>query len=162
MIKKVIFFALLVSSIYYLIFPSPSFPPPPPDSLISREPADTESIYRKAYYTNLIRPEIMQYYDQTFRSPIQYRLVLPPEDAYSVIRDQTRSSFLEVIVHPWREHLYINAFVPTNPTEQININGVHYLNKVTIRYVPSHPLSRLTVLTLSVICLGFLVKQWCT
>lgn len=160
--KKIIFSVILISIIYYLILPSPSFPPPPPDSLISQEPADTESIYRTSYYTNLTRPEIMSYYDAAFRGPVQYRLNLPPEDAYAVIRDQARSSFLEVIVHPWRGHLYINTFVPTNPTEQINISGVHYLNKVTIRYVPSHPLSRLTVLTLSVICLGLLVKQWRT
>ena len=151
---------LLISIFYYLILPSPKFPDVPPGSIQSNEPADTESIYRRAYYTNLTRPEIMDYYDLAFRGLIQYRLNLPPEDAYSVIRDQTKSSFLELIVHPLRESLYINAFVPTKPTEQININGVHYLNKVTIRYLPSHPISRLTVLALSGLLLFWLKKEY--
>lgn len=158
--KKILFLIFLVSSIYYLVLSSPKFPDPPPNSIQSNEPADTETIYRRAYYTNFTRPEIMDYYDRAFRGPIQYRLNLPPEDAYSVIRDQTRSSFLEQIVHPGRESLYINAFVPTKPTEQININGVHYLNKVTVRYLPSHPISRLTVLTLSVLLLFWLKKEY--
>ncbi len=158
MIKKI----LLSAAIFYLVLPSPAFPPPPPGSFQSDEPADTESPYRRAYYTNLTRPEIMAYYDRSFRSiiPIQYRLNLPPEDAYSVIRDQTRSSFLEEIIHPWRESLYVNAFVPVKPTEQININKVHYLNKVTVHYIPSHPATRLTVLLLAGISLYWLVKEY--
>lgn len=144
----------------YLLLPSPKFPDAPSGSIQSNEPGDTESIYRRAYYTNLTRPEIMGYYDSAFRGPIQYRLNLPPEDAYSVIRDQTKSSFLELIVHPLRETLYINAFVPTKPTEQININGVHYLNKVTVRYLPSHPISRLTVLALSSLLFLWLIKEY--
>ncbi|KKU28442.1 MAG: hypothetical protein UX80_C0002G0073 [Candidatus Amesbacteria bacterium GW2011_GWA2_47_11b] len=144
----------------YLLLPAPKFPDSPPGSLQSNEPADTETIYRQAYYTNLTRPEIMDYYDQAFRGPIQYRLNLPPEDSFTVIRDQTKSSFLEQIVHPLRETLYINAFVPTKPTEQINIDGVHYFNKVTIHYLPSHPVSRLTVLALSSLLFLWLIKEY--
>ncbi len=158
--KKLILLVVLIFIGIYLVLPSPKFPEIPPGSIQSNEPADTETIYRRAYYTNLTRPEIMSYYDQAFRGPIQYRLNLPPEDAYSVIRDQTKSSFLEQIVHPLRESLYINAFVPTKPTEQININGVHYLNKVTVRYLPSHPVSRLTVLALSSLLFLWLIKEY--
>lgn len=160
--RKVIFLAILVSSIYYLVLPSPKFPDAPPGSLQSNEPADTESIYRLGYYTNLSRPELMDYYDSQFRAqiPIQYRLILPPEDSFTVIRDQTKSSYLEQIVHPLRETLYINAFVPIKPTEQININGVHYLNKVTIRYLPSHPISRLTALAMSSLLVFWLIKEY--
>ncbi len=158
--KRSVFIGLLVLIGIYLALPSPSFPSPPLGSLQSTDPADTESVYRRAYYTNFSRLEIMEYYDQTFRGPIQYRLKLPPEDAYSVIRDQTKSSFLEQIIHPGRESLYINAFVPTKPTEQINIKGVHYLNKVTVRYLPSRPISRLTVLALSSLLFLWLSKEY--
>lgn len=160
--KKILFLAILVSSIYYLVLPSPKFPEIPPGSLQSNEPADTESTYRRAYYTNLSRSEIMDYYDNAFRGqiPIQYRLNLPPEDAITVIRDQTRSSFLELIVHPGRESLYVNAFVPSKPTEEINIDKVHYLNKVIVRYLPSHPISRLTVLAMSGLLILWLVKEY--
>lgn len=144
----------------YLIWPSPKFPPAPPGSLQSLEPADTESIYRLGYYTNLTRPEIMAWYDQNYPGPIHYRLDLPPEDSSTVIRDQTRTSYLEQIIHPWRDSLYINVFVPTLPTEQINRNGIHYLNKVIVRQIPSRPITRLTVLLLTSIVTYLLLKHY--
>ncbi len=157
MIKKLI---LLVFISIYLALPPSKFPDVPPGSIQSNEPADTETIYRRAYYTNLTRQEIMEYYDRNFKNLIQYRLNLPPEDGASVIRDQTRSSFLEQIVHPWKSSLYINTFVPTKPTEQININKIHYLNKVTLRLVPSHPVSGLTVLLLTAIGFYWLMREY--
>lgn len=134
----------------YLILPAPAFPPPPPGSIQSTEPADTESIYRRAYYSNLSRSEVMAFYQRQFFLFPQIVLNHPPEEAYSLIRDQTRSSWLEQLVHPWRETLYINGFYPVKPTEQININGTRYLNKITLHYFPSHPATRLTVLLLAV------------
>ena len=163
MIKKtslILSIIFLISSIYYLIYPSPSFPPPPPDPLQSADPGDTETIYRRAYYTNLTRQEIMEYYDKNFPDLVQYRLNLPPENSQTLIRDQTKSSFLEQIVHPWKSSLYINAFVPTKPTEQININKVHYLNKVTLRFISSHSISRLTVLLLTTIGFYWLTREY--
>lgn len=135
----------------YLLIPSPGFPPPPPGSLQSQEPADTESPYRRAYYTNLSRSQLMQHYESAFDFPFQLRLNHPPEEAYSAVRDQTRSSWLEQLVNPGREKLYVNGFFPTLPTEQINISGVHYLNKITVRHIPSSAPARLTVLGLSVV-----------
>ena len=44
----------------------------------------------------------MEHYDKTFPDLIQHRLRLPPEDSPTLIRDQTKSSFLEQIVHPWK------------------------------------------------------------
>ena len=35
------------------------------------------------------------------------RLNYPPEDAQTLIRDQTQATFLEEIVHPMRESLFI-------------------------------------------------------
>lgn len=151
----------------YLLLPSPAFPNPPADARQSNEPADTESIYRRAYYTNYSREEIMKYYRSQFStSPFSHlplpivRLNYPPEEGYSLIRDQTQTSWLEELVHPWRESLYINGFYPTKPTEQINIGGVHYVNKITIRYVPSHPVTRLTALAFALLCIITLKKEY--
>lgn len=149
---------LLLFAVYYLLAPLPGFPPPSSGSFISSEPADTESIYRQAYYTNLSRSEIMAYYKSRF--PGFVRLNHPPEDAYSLIRDQTRSSWLEELVHPWKDSIYINGFYPTKATDQINIGGVHYVAKITVRYIPSHPVTRLTVLALVMIGLYFLAKEY--
>lgn len=145
MIKKVLALLLLVAAAAYLLMPEPKFPPQPPQTYKSTEPADTESIYRQAYYTNLSRQEIMDYYYAAFGG-WGLRLNLPPEDSGTVIRDQTRSSYLEEDIHPFRENLFVNGYVPTKAAEAINIGGVHYLNKVTVHYIPSSPITRLTVL----------------
>lgn len=151
---------LTVALAIYLVLPSPAFPKTPPNTLQSTEPGDMESTYRRAYYTNYSRTEIMNFYRQQFTFPLQIRLNYPPEDAYTFIRDQTKSSWLEELVHPGRESLYVNGFYPTKPTEQINIDGVHYLNKITIHYYPSQPVSRLIVLALTVLGFIWLKKEY--
>jgi hypothetical protein len=157
------FFIVLIVGIaaFYLSKPSPQFPPPPPESLQSDEPADTESVYRRAYYTNYSRSEILTFYDNQFRGSLfQFRLNYPPEEAFALIRDQTPSSWLEEIVHPGRESLFVNGFYPTKPTQQININGTHYLNKITIQIYPSRSISRLTVLLLTIVGFTWLKKEY--
>jgi hypothetical protein len=160
--KNLLFGVLLVIFLVlggYLVMPTPAFPEQPPETLRSTEPADTESIYRRSYFTNLSREELMDYYWKQMGG-WGLKLILPPEDSFTVIRDQTRSSYLEEIVHPGRDYLYVNAYVPTSPAEQINRNGIHYLNKVTIRYVPSHPVVRLTVLGLTMLLGYLLIKEY--
>jgi hypothetical protein len=160
-VLKILFFGLLLFTIYYLLLPSPSFPPPPAGALRSTEPGDVESIYRRAYFTNYSRSEILAYYSKTFSIPfLQFLENYPPEDAFSLIRDQTQSSWLQEIVHPWRESLYVNGFYPTKPTQQINRNGVHYVNKITVRYIPSSPATRLTVLALAMVAGYWLYKEY--
>ena len=159
MIKKILIFAFLISAVSYLIYPVPGFPSPPPGSLVSTEPADTESIYRKAFYTNLSREEVVSYYKNLWRGPF-IRINHPPEEAQTMIRDQTRSSWLEELVHPLKDSLYINGFYPTKPTEQININKVHYLAKITVHHFPSHPFTRLTVLLMASLSSYLLLKEY--
>ncbi len=156
---KILVTIILILAVGYLLWPSPQFPDPPPGSIQSTEPGDTESIYRRAYYTNLSREEIMAYYYQQFGG-WGLRIILPPEEAQAVIRDQTKSSYLEEVVHPGRELLYINAFVSQLPKDQININTVHYLNKVTVRMVPSHPVARFTLLLLVAGASWLLFKEY--
>ena len=143
----------------YLLLPSPKFPPLPPGSIQSTEPGDTESVNRAAYYSNLSREEVEGFYFRQFGG-WGIRQILPPEEAQSLVRDQTRSSYLEEIIHPARESLYVNAFVPTLPQDEIRVNGVKYLNKITVRYVPSQPISRLTVLLMTVVTAYLLVKEY--
>lgn len=159
MIKKITLAAVLSLAVGYALLPGPPFPAQPPNSYKSTEPADTESPLRQAYFTNMSRQELMAYYFAAFGN-WGLRLVLPPEDAYTVVRDQTRSSYLEEIVHPLHESLIVNAHVPMKPSDQINIDGVHYLNKVTIRYMPSSLATRLTVLLGTILVGYWLFKAW--
>jgi hypothetical protein len=161
--SKVLKFVLLVcicSIGIYLLLPSPGFPTPPPNVLLSNEPADTESVYRRAYYTDLSRQEIMDHYTSQFSHPLQFKINLPPEDAAMVIRDQTRSSYLEEIIHPWKESLYVNGFVPVLPADTIERNGKIYANKITVKLVPSHAISRLTVLGMTAVCVYLIFKEY--
>lgn len=151
---------IFIAALYYLWLPAPRFPTAPPGALRSQEPGDLETPYRRAFYTNYSRSEILKYYSQQFYLPGQFLLNYPPEDAFSLIRDQTHSSWLQELVHPWRESLYINGFYPTKPTEQIYIDGVHYLNKITLHYVPSTLVNRYTVLLLVAISIYFLWREY--
>lgn len=156
---KILALLLCTFAALYLIWPVPGFPQPPSGSFVSNEPADTESIYRKAYYTNLSRAEIIEYYKGQWQWPF-IRLIIPPEEAQTVVRDQTRSSWLEEFVHPGKDSLYVNGFYPTKPTEQINIDGIHYQAKITARYIPSHPVTRFTVLALAAVSTYLLIKEY--
>ena len=150
---------LLVLIGTYLALPAPTFPEPPPGSLVSVEPADTESIFRKAFYTNLSRAEIMTYYRKEFYSPLLLVLNLPPEDAAIFIRDQTRSSYLEEIVHPGKQSLFINGFVPDKIQDTIIRDNELYKSKITVRYVPSTLVTRFTVLLMIAVSTYLLVKE---
>lgn len=144
----------------YLLYPDSKFPQDLPNSLRSFEPADTETPNRRAFFTNMTREQIMDFYKRNFVGVLSYRLNYPPEEAQSLIRDQTQSSFLEEIVHFGKQSLFINGFVPTKATEQINRNGVHYTTKVTVRYVPSGFITRLTTLLLLSLVTLSLVKAY--
>lgn len=160
LIAKILCVLSLVVCALYALIPSPKFPQPPANALQSKEPADTESIYRRSYYTNYTRAEIMSYYSSQFMLPLQLRLNHPPEEAATLIRDQARSSYLEELVHPFRETLYINGFEPTKPTEQIYFGSTHYNNKITIRMIPSQAVTRLTVLFLTFITCWYFAKEY--
>lgn len=164
---KTVFLASSLILIFYLLLPDPDFPNPPPDALQSNEPADTETPLRRAYFTNATREEVMFHYkSQLEKSPLfsiplpTYRLNYPPEEAQTLIRDQTRSTFLEEIVHPFRESLFINGFEPKEEKDTIRIAGKVWRQKVTVRLVPSSRLTRLTVVVLGLVLFWIAVRDW--
>jgi len=154
------FFLFFVLFLMYLFEPSPSFPPPPPDSLQSNEPADTESDYRRAYFTDYTREQVIMHYKAHFGRLVVLRLNYPPEDAVTLIRDQTRSYYLEELVHPMRESLFINGFVPQEDKDDIWIDNRHFEQKITIRYIPTDNKIRLVIGFLAGI-LGYIIfNSW--
>ena len=149
---KIIYFIFPTLLVLYLLVPNPEFPRPPNDALQSFEPADTESPLRRAYFTDLSREEVMGHYKSQFKSSFfmginlpTYRLNYPPEEAHGIIRDQTRSTFLEEIVHPFRESLFVNGFEPKDPKDAIFIEGRSWRQKITVKFVPSNLISRIVV-----------------
>jgi hypothetical protein len=151
---SILFLALFV----YILLPSPSFPLPPQDALQSKEPADSETPLRRAYFTNLTREEAMKHYLNQFNWGL--RLNYPPEESAILIRDQTKSTFLEEIVHPLRESIYINGYEPKEPQNAINIAGLSWRQKIIVRYVPSNVLVRITTVLLTSVCIFILGREW--
>jgi len=149
---KVIYFLFSIVFLFYLSLPSPSFPRPLTDAIQSNEPADTESPLRRGYYTNSTREEALRHYEAQFQQssffgiPLPtYRLNYPPEEAQTLIRDQARSTFLEEIVHPFRESIFVNGFEPTRPQDAIFIEGRTWRQKIIIKFVPSTTFVRLAL-----------------
>jgi hypothetical protein len=139
---RVLFLVFLIFFICYLLLPTPDFPLPPTGFKQSVEPADTETPLRHGYYTDMTRSEVLDYYQNQFWG---YRLNYPPEDAQTIIRDQTKSTFLQEIVHPFRESLFINGFEPNEPQYKILVGGRVWRQKIIVRYVPSNLWVRLAV-----------------
>lgn len=145
-----IYFVFSIIFVLYLLLPNSDFPLPPPGALQSQEPADTETPFRRAYFTDFTRGEVLSYYQSQFDSNpflklniITYRLNYPPEEAQTIIRDQTRSTFLEEIVHPYRASLFVNGFEPKNPKDAIFVQDKNWRQKIIVKYVPSTGTARL-------------------
>jgi len=149
----------------YLSLPQLEFPQPPQDALQSNEPADTETILRRAYFTNYTREEVLKHYQRQLRKSYfgvnmpQYRLNYPPEESHTIIRDQTRSTFLEEIVHPMRTSLYINGFEPKDEKDSIFIENKNWRQKIIVRYIPSNVYYRLIFGVFTVIVALFMAGE---
>lgn len=162
----IIFILLLSITTSYLSIPSPSFPNPPPDSVQSLEEGDTEiTSQRRAYFTNYTREEVLNHYQNQLQPTIfgmklsVYRLNYPPEDAYSIIRDQTRSSYLEEVVVPLRESLFVNGFIPTEAKDIIGYRGATYYQKITVKYATSATFLRVIILITALTSTVYILKE---
>ena len=89
-----------------------------------------------------------------------YRLNYPPEESQTLIRDQTKSTYLEEIVHPLRESILINGFEPTKPQDAINIEARAWRQKIIVKYVPSSILVRAVIVIFSGVFVSILFKEW--
>lgn len=166
-VTKLLLSAVTLLFLVCLLLPTPSFPIQPPDSVQSLEDADTETPYRRAYFTNFTREEVLKHYQSQFeRSPFlglllpTYRLNYPPEEAFRLIRDQTRSTFLEEIVHPFRETLFVNGFKPKEAKDEIWYKGRHFEQKITVKYVPSSVFVRVPLAFLALVALFWTTREW--
>jgi len=165
-ILKTIYILFSVILLIYVALPNPEFPESIPDSVQSTEPADIETNLRRAYYTDLSRQEVLNYYKNQFNKSSfmnillpTYELSYPPEEAQTIIRDQTRSNFLKEIVHPFRESIYINGYQPEEPQNIIEINGKIWGQKIIVKYVPSSVWARFFIYSIALILFWLTFKE---
>lgn len=125
-----------------------------------------ETPLRRGYFTDMTREEVMRYYkNQLSRSQFlgiplpTYRLNYPPEEAQSLIRDQARSTFLEEIVHPFRESVFVNGFEPKLAKDVIFTSNKYWRQKIIIRFVPSSPWVRIAVTFPTLLMIVVLAKE---
>jgi hypothetical protein len=162
MIKKITFVIYLLISLtllVYLILPGPTAITDfsaLPGSIKSSLEGDTIQVPNvAAYFSDNFRHIAVNYYKNEYKSKTLFpfpplRLNHPPEDAYTAIKDQTESTYLEEYTYPLRDSLYINGLEPLNEdgtpryngASKIKIDGGEYSTKVIIRYYPSKLLSR--------------------
>lgn len=157
-VLKTLSAVILALLVFYLSLPTPDFPDPPPGAFQSIEEADSESPFRRAYFTDLNRQEVLEWYQN--QMGVSYRLNYPPEDAQTLIRDQTRSVYLEEIVHPLRESVYVNGFIPKEAKDDIWYKGTHYYQKITVKYSTSSLFIRVLIVTVWWLVVILVTREW--
>lgn len=155
-----IFFSLIF--LIYLLIPGPSSIKslaPFPNSTKSTLEGDTVQVPNVvAYFSNNYRDFATGFYYQNFQDkpliPLPLiKLNYPPEFAYTAIKDQTESTYLEEYISPLRSSLFVNGYEPFYEDGQpkfwrstiFEIDGKNYQTKVTLRFYPSSVLVRLLV-----------------
>ncbi len=161
----------------YLLLPSPSTPVVP-NSFKSDEPGDTiQNPNQPAYYTDYSRAEVLtQAQDQFslqflgFTLP-SYRLNYRPEESTQFVREQLLTYYLEEVVLPFRESLFVNGWNPRLSPITFQLferqydrwamirEGREYQSKVTFRPYFSSPLARLFIWTSLFPLAWLLIKQ---
>ncbi len=164
MIKKVALSIIFFVGLTYILWPGPSSTndfPSLPDSLKSDEPGDTwENPDNAAYFSNFRREFVVNYYKDKFSHLNILGIKIPPlttnhppEEAFTHIRDQQQSTYLEQFAYPLREAIFVNGFEPFDEegkpwregATRIYTKDNYYETKTTIRYYGSSVPSRLAV-----------------
>jgi len=158
MTKKIFLIIFVIFNIFaltYLLLPTPTLKDLP-NSVKSNEPGDTIQLKNvSAYYTNLTRTEVMNFYRSIYTGLFFTRLNHPPELAKIIFRDTTQSYYLEEFHLPFKESLYINGYewendVFTKPEKRIKnkliYEKIEYKAKVTLKVIPTSIPRRLITL----------------
>ena len=160
--KKNIYILLSILFLLYMIAPGPgkiSDFEALPSSTKSNLEGDTIQIPNvAAYFSNNYRDFIIPFYirnyiEKTFLPFPPLRLNHPPEYSWTAIKKHTDSTYLEELVYPLRDSLYINGYEPFYPdgtpkfwgSTTFDANGQQWFTKTTLRFYPSPLWARILV-----------------
>lgn len=161
MIKK-IFLIFSATLLIYMIWPGPSkisdFQALPGSDKSTLEGDTTQIPNVVAYFSNNFRDLVIPLYvsDYWKKTGLPFpplRLNRAPEYSWTAIKKHTDSTYLEELVYPLRDSLYVNGFEPFysdgSPkfwgSTQFDANGNQWLTKVTLRFYPSKLIVRIIV-----------------
>ena len=171
---KILLSLVYLLGVFYLVLPDPIYPDLSLATL-SDEPGDTwQNPDQKAFFSDKTRQEVLEELQQSFSLSFlkgylpSFRLNYRPEESTQFVREQLNSYYLEEIVHPLRESLYVNGWepqnapywqtVPENKRPTIQIEGTYYNSKITLRPVYSQVWARILIWSL-IFPLSFLVTK---
>lgn len=154
-LKQTVFGVFSLTLLVYMFLPGPTSInqfPALPNSIKSTLEGDTIQVPNTAaYFSNNYRELSTNFYrniyqENTFLPFSAIKLNYPPEFAYTAIKDQTHSTYLEEYIYPLRDSLFINGLEPFYPdgmkryygaTKFDADDGKLYETKVNIRFYPS-------------------------
>ncbi len=159
---KVTFIIFSVLLFIYMMWPQPqqiSQFNPLPSSFKSTLSGDTWQIPNvAAYFSNNYRKLAVKFYQSNFQNLAKlpfppYRLNYPPEYSFVSIKKHTDTTYLEELVYPLKESLYVNGFEPFYENGEpkywgaprFDQGGKIWYTKVTLRLYASSFYIRLIV-----------------
>ena len=130
-----------------------------PSSYKSKLEGDTTQIPNVAgYFSGSYRGFVVPFYLQNYQSNTHFflpplRLNHPPEYSWIAIKKHTDSTYLEELVYPLRDSLYVNGLEPFNPDKTPKFwgaipfeeGGRLWDTKTTLRFYPSSIWARFLV-----------------
>lgn len=100
----------------------------------------------------------MSYYLKEFGGGMEFNY--PPEEAQTIIRDQTYATFLEEIDHPMRESLFVAGNQIPSGKPPFEVDGKKFNQKVIVKYVDSNVFVRLSVGILTLCLIWILGREY--
>lgn len=162
MIKKVfILFSVLL--LLYMLWPGPDkisdFKALPSSSKSSLAGDNITQVPNVAgYFSDNFRDFVVPFYSEIYQTQAHFffpplRLNHPPEYSWTVIKKHTDSTYIEELVYPLRDALYVNGFEPFYPdgnpkfwgSTKFEEGGAHWYTKTTLRFYPSQLVTRFLV-----------------
>lgn len=151
---KAIFIIFSILLLIYMVWPAPqqvSEFPPLPSSEKSQLEGDTTQIPNvSAYFSNNYRNFIVPFYQDHYRNLVglpflPLKLNYPPEHSWIAIKRHTDSTFIEELVFPLRDSLYVNGFEPFYEdgmpkfwgATKFEVGSNVWETKTTLRFYPS-------------------------
>lgn len=169
--KNLIFIIFNLLVIAYLAYPLPKTP----DlyhSIKSTEPGDTTQLKNvKAFYNNLQRADVIDFYVKNYQNkhPLAIKLNHPPEKAKTIIKDTIQTYYLEEIIIPFKQSLFINGFnwqkdvftkESDRPQNKMTIDGIDYTTKITLKTYTSNILASYLIILLGQLTLIFAINTY--
>lgn len=155
MVRKIFISILIIFNLFAVFYLTSNTPALPdlPNSIKSDLPGDTVQISNvSAYFTNMTRTEVMNFYKAYYIGLFRINLNHPPERSKEIFVNTMQSYYLEEFVLPFKESLYVNGFewendvftkVENRSKNKLIYNNREYKAKITIRRFPTSIINRL-------------------